>query len=295
MRLEHAAACVAAFVFRALPLSASVGLGRMIGRAFYQLDHRHRKRVRDQITQAFGEEYTDKQALHLTRKMYRHFGTMLAEFVRLPTVTKDTLDTVVDWEENAEKLQAIVKEHGGVIFATGHLGNWEMGGYAFHLKGLTAGAIARPLDNPLLDAYVKSIRQYAGQEIWDKMGALRHVVRALRNGKSFGILVDQDAGKRGLFVPFFGRTASTIPTPADLALRTGAPIVVAAMHRADRPMRFRFRMCDPIYCDTSDKSPDERIRLLEDINAGVETLIRAEPAQWLWLHRRWKTRPKNEA
>lgn len=292
--IEHSAARVFGGVFSLLPLPLAACLGRCIGETFFRLDRRHRERAQRQILMAYQGEMDEARAGAVARGMYHHLGTMLAEFVRQPRIQSDTVDDYIDWGGHLEQIDVLRREHGGVIYATGHFGNWEMGGYAFHAKGLTSGAIARPLDNPLIDRYVRSIREAGGQEIWDKMGALRRVVRVLRDGGSFGILVDQDAGKRGVFVPFFGIESSTIPTVADLALRTRAPVVVAAMHRGARPMQFRFRMCEPILPDTTGSKEDQRLSILQRVNDGVEALIRKEPSQWLWLHRRWKTRPRGE-
>ena len=223
--------------------------------------------------------------------MYRHLGTMIAEFVRLPDLTRASAEAAVDWQGALQRIEGLLGEGKGLIFATGHIGNWEASGAIFQLMGISAGAIARPLDNPLLDTYINGIRQATGQEIWDKFGAMRSVLRVLRKGEPFGILVDQDAGKRGVFAPFFGIEASTIPTVADLAIRTGAPILVAGMHRAAEPMRYRLTVCDPLRVDPANDATAERERLLREMNAQLETVIRRHPEQWLWLHRRWKTRP----
>jgi len=290
--LEYAAVRLAAFLFRALPLPAAVGLGRGLGAAFHRLDGRHRERVVSQVLTAFQGEFTDADARRVAREMYRHLGTMLVEFIRVPMLAREALPLMVDWGGHDRTIAAIVDRGKGAIFATGHIGNWEMSGGVFHQMGFMDGAIARPLDNPLLDAYVYRIRRSHGQQIWEKFGALRPVLRALREGRGIGILVDQDAGQRGVFVPFFGRPASTMPTPADLALHTGAPLVPCAFQRLDRPLHYRFTMREPLYADPESDPAAERLRLLEGMNQGLEGIIREAPAQWLWLHRRWKTQPR---
>jgi KDO2-lipid IV(A) lauroyltransferase len=227
--------------------------------------------------------------------MYRHFGTILADFVRIPSITAESLPRYVDWRGGDARVRELLAEGRGVILATGHVGNWEMAGAAFALAGLSEGAVARPLDNPLLDRYVNAVRARSGQRIFAKFGALRSVLGVLRSGRGFGILVDQDAGQRGVFVPFFGQPASTIPTAADVALRTGAPIVVVSLQRAGQPMRFVANVSEPIRADVDADPGSERLRLLAAVNAELESQIRRAPAQWLWLHRRWKTRPRDEA
>lgn len=293
--LEYSAARVAAFLFQTLPLPLAAKVGIGIGELFFRFDRRHRERVIAQAERALGgwAPYPDGNAF--ARAVYHHFGTMLAEFVRIPSMTKENVAEIVDWNGHDLTFRQILSEGKGLIFVTGHIGNWEVCGSAFALEGFSAGAIARPLDNPLLDQWVCKIRRASGQEIWDKFGALRSVLRVLREGKGFGILADQDAGKRGVFVPFFGIPCSTIPTAADLALRTGAPMIATCLHRTDRPMRFRC-FARPIRIANPKEDPQkERIRLLTVLNEDLEACIRQAPEQWLWLHRRWKTQPEHPA
>lgn len=291
--LEYAAIRTLAGVLRILPLPLAVALGRCLGAAFYALDRRHRQRVITQAQWALGE--TDPaEARKIAWRMYRHFGTMLAEVVRLRHLTRENIDQYVDWGEIPDTVSQILAAGKGLIYVTGHIGNWELTGYAFHLKGICTGAIARPLDNPLLDDYITSLRTHRGQQVWDKFGALRRVVRILREGGACAMLVDQDAGQNGEFIPFFGREASTITTAVDLAMRTGAPLLVGGTQRTGGPMRFIARIGKPIRVNPEAEKTGERRRLLRAMNADLEKLIRLAPEQWLWLHRRWKTRPPGE-
>ncbi|MBN2712418.1 MAG: lysophospholipid acyltransferase family protein [Planctomycetes bacterium] len=292
--VEYAFARFMAAIFRILPLPLAAGLGRFIGWLFFTLDKRHRERVRDQVKACFGDGMTDEKATGVAREMYAHFGNMLAEFVRIPTMNESNLAEHIDWNGNDDRIRELLAEGNGLIFATGHIGNWEITGIAGKLAGFSVGAVARPLDNPLIDRYIRSIRESSGNEIWDKFGAMKKAVRTIRDNKAFGILVDQDAGQRGIFIPFFGINSSTIPTVADLALRTGAPIVTIANHRAGSPMHFRMTMRGPIRINKEADQDEERVRVLGEINSQLEEIISEEPAQWLWLHRRWKTRPKGE-
>ncbi len=290
--LQYAAARAAAFVFRFLPLGMAVGIGRLLGRLFYTFDTRHRERVKSQMQQALsiGEEEAGKLAL----KTYLHLGTMLVEFPRIPDMNRDNVDQLMDWGAGLEVIRGLMAEGKGLIIITGHVGNWENGGALFCLKGLCLGAIARPLDNPLIDRYVKETREHCGQEIWDKFGALRKIVRVLKNGGALAMLLDQDGGKGGEFAPFFGIEASTITTAAEIAVRTGAPLITVAVHRTDKPMRFKLTACAPHRADPTASPESERKRLLVEMNRDFEKLIRLHPEQWLWLHRRWKTRPATE-
>lgn len=293
-RLAYIAVRLAACVFGSLPLGAAAALGRFLGRAYCRIDSRHRELSVTQMMNAYAGEISEEEARALTRAMYIHLGTMLAEFVRIPKLTKENIDRYVDWGNCLEKLKEVLAEGKGAILASGHIGNWEVSGAAFALKGINSGAVARPLDNPLLNTYVKRIRQHSGQKIWDKVGAVRRIVRVLKNRGGFGILVDQDAGQRGLFVPFFALEASTIPTHVDLALMDGAPIVTIGIHRVGRPMCFKVKMGPVRRPDPEAEKETERRRLLCLVNKDLEDIIRESPSQWLWIHRRWKTRPRTK-
>lgn len=279
-----------AFTLRALPLSLAAALGRSLGMLYYAVDRRHRVGAAGRVKDAYGPSLPDAEVSRIVRAMYRHFGVMMAEFVRIPTLTAANLDRFIDWNGVDREVEGILAEGKGVIMVTGHIGNWEMAGASFALKGYSVGAVARPLDNAFLDRSVREIRESSGQQIWDKIGALRRAARVLKEGRAFGILVDQDAGKQGVFVPFFGIEASSIPTPADLALSRGCPIVTIAMQRL-APMRFIFRHGRVLRPDPSADRDLERMRLLRGINEDLEGIIRQAPEQWIWNHRRWKTRP----
>jgi KDO2-lipid IV(A) lauroyltransferase len=283
-----------AAILRLLPFTLAASLGRGLTLLLHRLDRRHRERVRDQMLASLGPDLGREEAERLTREMYRHYGTMLAEFVRLPDLSLEDVERMVEVGDADQVIIPALQQGRGMVFATGHIGNWELAGVAFTLRGYVVGAVARPLDNPLLDRYVRGVRTASGQAIWEKFGALKKVVRVLREGKGFGILVDQDAGSKGVFVPFFGRSASTISTPVDLALLLGSPIVAAGVHRLGGERRYVFRHGPVRWPDPAADREAERVRLLTLINQDLEGIIRQAPEQWLWLHRRWKTRPPEE-
>ena len=276
---------------QALPLSWAAGCGRGLGWLWHLLDSRHSRACRERSGEMLGLDAPAADAL--ARGMYRHLGTMIAEFCRQGFINRDNLASAFDFNGMDEAAFSLLKSGKGIIFATGHIGNWEACGYCSKLRGFVEGAVARPLDNPLLNQWVNRQRGQGGQQIWEKRGALRSALRTLKDGQAFGILVDQDGGKDGVFAPFMGKLASTMPAPAILAMRTGAPILVAACHRVS-PMRFRMSWREPFYADPS--AADERaetVRLLTRMNGDLSSIISERPEQWLWLHRRWKTRPED--
>lgn len=289
--IEYAAARVAFAVARVLPLPLSVFLGRAIVLAVSCVQKRSRRFVEDQMRTCFGTRYTDAGYARLSWECVLHFGTFLAEFSRLPDLRPDTIDRHVDWGDTLPVVHRLLAEGKGLLMATGHIGNWEVCGVGAAQKGILCGAVARPIDNPRINAWVNAMRRKGGLEVWPKSGALMPLLRALRAGKGVGILLDQDAGQDGVFAPFLGQPASTIPSVAEIALRTGTPILPLIMHRKDTPMRFVFRMGRIHRPDPAADPETERMRLVREVNADLSTLIAQEPAQWFWVHRRWKTRP----
>ena len=289
--LQYAGFLIAASTLRFLPLYFAVKLGEIMARFFCFLSHRSSTFIEQQMRTCFKNRYTDKEYKKLVKKFYYHFGCLFAECVRLDKLNKNNINKYLD-TSNFEEALAILnkKSTKGVFLATGHIGNWEFTGVAGALTDVLAGSIARPLDNPLIDRKVKEFREFSGQKIWDKEGALINIMRAIKNKKAVGILVDQDAGEQGLSIPFLGRPASTGIAIGDMALKTGAPILPIALHRINsKPMSFKIVAGEPIIPDTKNKSAAERLRILTEMNHELSNIIAQAPEQWLWTHKRWKT------
>lgn len=292
--LQYAAVRLLMWILWVLPMPIAVGLGRLGGAIFWAVDKRHRRRAFDQMSLAYRGDMGEREIRQNVWRMYQHFGIAMIELVRLPQVPTEEIYRTYLWHGNDILARKLVAEGKGLIYCTGHVGNWEASGFYGARLGLMNGAIARPLDNPLLNRLLVDIRTSWGMTVYDKIGAMRHVMRDLRRGKSIGILVDQDAGKRGTFVPFFGIPASTLTIVADLAIRTGAPVLVAASFRDPKPMHFRVDALGPLRAIPGAPRDQERIRLTREMNRMMEALIRQHPEQWFWVHRRWKTRPPDE-
>lgn len=272
-----------------LPLSLASWVGRTIGRGLYHADRKHRDLILTHLRIGFGHELPDERLHAIAREVYPSIFAGVAEFARIGELTKENVDAHVNWNGILDPIHDGHADGRGLLYATGHMGNWELCGAAFCLKGVLHGAIAKPLHNPLIDQYIVNLRRMAGMEIWEKSGALRFVLRALREGKGVGMLVDQAAGAAGLQIPFFGLPASTLPTIADLAIRGRTPILTGGLFRdGKRPMQFIAHHGSLIRPNPDAPYEEERIRILTQINADFEYLIRQAPEQWLWMHRRWK-------
>ena len=220
--------------------------------------------------------------------VFRSIGRMLVCFARFPRIGKHNVDEWIRYE-GFEHYVAAKARGKGVLFATLHLGNWELSAYAHALMTEPMYIVVRPLDNPLLDTLVRQRRMASGNTVLGKSEGIRPIYRALEANQAVGILVDQNVGlDDGLFVNFFGHKACVSPTFAKLAARTGATVIpgYAVWSEAERKYILRF---DPPVAITGNTLIDT-----QRIQNALERAIRTYPDQWLWIHRRWKTRPWGE-
>jgi KDO2-lipid IV(A) lauroyltransferase len=193
--------------------------------------------------------------------------------------------------EGLEHLRQAIGAHGRALVLTAHLGNWEYLTAAARLAGYQLSVVVRPLDSPALNVLAGAMRRKTGADLIDKRGALRPVLEALRRGGLVGILLDQNAARReGVFVPFFGRIASTSRSLALLAVRTGAPIVPIFIRR-EAPGRHRVVVQSPLPRPSVNDPEQAVVELTARCNEAIEAAIRNTPEQWLWSHDRWRTRP----
>jgi KDO2-lipid IV(A) lauroyltransferase len=193
-----------------------------------------------------------------------------------------------------EKAVTLALRGRGVILVTGHFGNWEMAGYMMAALGIPMNAVARPLDNPLLDKFVGNLRRRTGQNIIIKFGATQEVTRVLNEGHALAFVADQDAGRRGLFVDFFGRKASVYKSIALLAMDMNIPIVVGGAYRTGKKFHYMLEVVDYIFPEDYPRDMDGALAITARYTSSLEKLIRKAPGQYLWVHRRWKTRPPDE-
>jgi Kdo2-lipid IVA lauroyltransferase/acyltransferase len=249
--------------------------------------------VRRNLALATGRELPPRELRRFCRRYFRHLALLAIEFARQPGLKREDLADCFELE-GLEQLQALHAEGNGVIFVAGHAGLWELAGHAGALVGLPLLSVAKYSGFPRLDEFVLSMRSAGGQKVIDVSGSLWAMKKALDRGEAVGINVDQEARKNSVFAPFFGILASTPRTPAQLHLRTKAPVAVVSVQREGR-FRYALRVLDVIrHPPSGDKKADE-LAITTRINAGMERAIRLHPEQWLWSHRRWRRRPPDEA
>jgi len=288
-RLQYAVYQVLAGIARVLPERPALALGSFLGWIGGSVFRIRRRVVDENLRRAFPEEDPGWRR-RVAGGVYRHVGRQGVILLRLARMGPEAIrarTTVI----GLDPIQAALERGQGVVFATGHLGNWELGGASVTVRGLSLDVVARKQNNPLFDAHIRRTRERLGMRVVYREDATRESLRTLRAGGAVALVADQNVRVGGLMVDFFGTPAPTARGPALLALRTGSLLVVAgAISRPDDPGRYRVRFRPIPLPETGD--PDEDLRLLtESYMAALEEMIREAPEQYFWLHRRWKVRP----
>jgi len=278
-----------------LPYRRAVILSRLLARIAHVADRKHRKTARRNLAAAF-PDWSPAKVRAVTRRMYEHFALVLVELFftrrRVRPSTFRRYATFAGWEG----IQRVLAEGRGLVIVVGHLGNWEFAAYASALNGLPVTSIARPLDNRRINDHLLGLRVATGQEIVYKYDALRRMIASLRENRALVIPSDQNVrGEAGIFVPFFGRDASTIRSTALLCRKYGIPYTVATHVRTD-PDRFHYRIefSPPTDPARFEGTKDPLREITADFTGQLERYIRERPEQYLWMHKRWKTRPAGE-
>jgi len=277
---------------QALSLDQSYAFADLLAVILYRVDARHRKVGIENLRLAFGDRYTVAERDALVRAVYRHFCGMLMEILHIPrTLHTATWRSRIDLNAPDLVLNRLL-DGGPVILLSGHFGNWEMAGYLFGVFGFPTYSVARTLDNPHLDRFLRTFRERTGQRMIPKKGGYEEMVEVLRSGGVLSFLADQDAGERGMFVDFFGRPASTHKAIALLAIEHRAPVVVGYARRIGPGFRYEVG-CDEVIDPSEWTGTADDARLLtQRYTSSLERIVRRDPDQYLWLHRRWKNQPK---
>jgi KDO2-lipid IV(A) lauroyltransferase len=265
-------------------LTTAWRVGERLGGTLRVLLRERRRVAEENLKRAFPELEPDERC-RLLRDHFRELGMSIVELLRFPTAWREVLQGVtVDGMEYLERARATGK---GIIVFTAHTGNWEVLAPLWPLLHPNPTVIAFPLSNPSLDRMVARCRQVNGLALVPRTGGLRRLVTELKNGSVVGLLADQDAGPNGVFVPLFGEPVSCEPSPVTLARRLDCPLILClAFRNADNTHRIVFEAIPP--------NDDDSARLAF-IYRRLEAHIRENPSQWLWIHRRWKTRPVESA
>jgi KDO2-lipid IV(A) lauroyltransferase len=292
---EYAAARALLSGLGALPRPWAVAAGRGLGRVAYALAGGLRRTGMRNLELAFPEMETAERE-RILRGTFTSLGRQLGEVSQFPRATAERLREVVEYDSEDVKLLDVARERGrGVIFLTSHLGAWEILCFAHSVFYEPLSFLVRPLDNPRIEEMVERLRTRFGNEPIDKKAAARRALRLLRDGGTLGVLADLNSQEReGVFVPFFGHLACTTAGVATLALRTDATVIPVCAPWDERRGKFVFRGGPVVeLVRTGDDRRDIEINTA-NFTAAIERHVRLFPDQWLWIHKRWKTRPPGE-
>lgn len=287
-RLEYWGALL---LFKSLELSP-LPLARQLARFdAWMLDllvPRLRKVGRQNLAMAFPDK-TGRERDAMIDGAFRSIARVLLAVAKFPSIDRESVGRWIRYE-GYEHFEAVKARGKGVLFATGHLGNWELSAYAHALLSAPMSVVVRPLDNVRIDAFVERRRALSGNQLIGKREFARPILQALRRNEAVGILVDHNVvATEGIFVNFFGRLACTGTTFARIAARSGAGVIPGFAVWSDEEQRHILKFYGEVPM-TGDVEADTAA-----ITKAVERAIREYPDQWLWLHRRWKTRPPGEA
>ncbi len=296
-------------------LENDVRAARALARRYASLEKKRFVRTMDTLAVAFPEMPEDERRRRAL-DAYEHIFTLVIEMAYTPRlITHDSWANHVRLGNLDIALPSLLSGQPAIMI-TGHCGNWELLGFVLALMGFPVHALYRPLDLPPLDAWVRRTRERRGLALIDKFEAVRLMPELMRTGAQIGFIADQNAGDRGLFVPFFNRLASSYKTIGLMAMRYRTPIICGQARRLvpwrDGPeaaeghtgagftsfdgesFRYRLDVLDVIHPHDWEGRPDPLFYITARYRRALEQMVRAAPEQNLWLHRYWKSRPRHE-
>ena len=277
-----------------LPRAVARFAGRALGSAAFLLLERLR-RVGLRTLQIAYPEWAEARRREMLRQVYRNLGWLLAEFCLMRHYTAEQAREFIEYEGLEHYLDAQAAGRG-VLVLTGHLGAWELSSFFHSLAGYPMGLVIRRLDNPLVDAFVNRMRCLHGNRVIHKDDFARGLISAMHAGETVGILMDTNmTPPQGVFVPFFGLPACTASGLAKVALRTDAAVVPGFLLWDQGLRQYILRFGPRLKLMRSGDAEADVLANTAQFTATIEEYVRRYPEQWLWMHRRWKTRPAGEA
>lgn len=279
------------WVCRLLPKKWAMSLGTAIGKLLYLTLKQRRQIALNNLQIAFGNDIEEQRHKEICKASFVNLSKTIIEFMRFTKLNPENIWDEVSVEGREHVDAALEKGKGLIVFLT-HFGNWEFLSLVWGvLIPNRATAIAFPLKNELLNAYIWRNREHLSLKLIPRENAIRSTLRALKNNKAVGYFSDQNAGDHGVFIDFFGKPASTSRAPVTIALKTGTPILFALNIRKPND-KHHVHISPPMYLEPSDDSETDVKKYTTLLVKELEKYIQQNPEQWLWLHNRWKTQPK---
>jgi KDO2-lipid IV(A) lauroyltransferase len=285
-RAEYLAAVVVVKSLEWSPLAVANGMARLYASLLDLAIPRLRRVALFNLKMAL-PELADRHE-EIVDGVFRSVARILVAFAKFPSIRREDVDRWIR-TEGAEHFDAAIREGRGVLFATAHLGNWELSAFAHAWITAPMSVVVRPLDNPLIDAMVERRRELSGNHALAKQDYARAILKALAHNQAVGVLIDQNAAvEAGTFVDFFGVRACAGTGFAKIAHRSGAAVIPGFALWMEAEGRYVLRFYPRVEM-TGDAEADTGV-----LQRKLEEVIREYPDQWLWIHRRWKTRPEGE-
>jgi Kdo2-lipid IVA lauroyltransferase/acyltransferase len=293
-RLEFLVVWIVVKLLGLPPRGVARAIGALVGRVALLCTPRLRRAGHLNLQLAFPQK-TEAEREQILRKLYRNLGWLLAEFCQMPRYTPETTQSFIRYEGLEHYLAA--RERGkGVLVLTGHLGAWELSSFYHSLMGYPMSIVIRRLDNALVDDLVNHIRCLHGNQVLHKDDFARGLLASMRRGETVGILMDTNmTPPQGAFVDFFGHLACTGSGMARVAIKTGAQVLPGFLLWEESTQQYVLRFGAPLTLPISDDVEADTLAHTALFTKVIEDYIRKYPDQWLWVHRRWKTRPQGAA
>lgn len=290
--IEYAVFRALVLAFACLPRPLCLSIGEGLGRIAFRIDKRHRAIALSNLAVAFGKDRSEPERQALARQAFEHFGRTIADILKISGYSREKILRLIR-TEGAEHLRMALSKGRGALVFTAHFGNWEVTTAAIAAIG-PVRVIARPLDNRLLEKELAKLRMKFGAGIISKFKAGKPILQSLKNNEIVGILIDQNVLRsQAVFVDFFGKPAATTPALAAFHVRTGASIVPVFCY----PLRnglYRIKLFEPIEPPLSGRQEQDVLKITQLCTKMIEREIRQNPGFWLWVHKRWNTRPMEE-
>ena len=291
---QYAAARTVAACFSPFDPDQNLETTRLLGTMYSRLSRKRRERARAGVARSLADLDEHTQRAIVDASIAHMIGLFAVDAFAMPrTVGRENWPDRVRMGQVGRAMKHIMADKP-CIFVTGHIGNWEILGYALALIGFEMTALARPLDNRFLNDWLLGVRQKTGLKVITKWGATDEIQRVIESGGKIGFIADQNAGEDGLFVPYFSRLASTYKSIPLLAMRYELPIVCGYARRVDGAFRYEVRVTDVIEPADWADADDPMLYVGARFNRAIEWMVRESPEQYLWVHRRWNSRPKHE-
>jgi KDO2-lipid IV(A) lauroyltransferase len=294
-RLAYLAFRLVSTALHSLPIETNLRAARHVADFAYRVDRKHRERALANLGRAM-PDLSPRQREKIARESMQELAMFFVE--TMFTTRKVRIDT---WARHielggrlGETVGLLMKRNQGLIMLTAHYGNFEILGYLLATLGFPTASVARPLDNPYISEWIFGVREKMGQRIIVKKGATEEVTDELDKNGVVSFVADQNAGSKGIFVDFFGRKASTYKSIGLVAMTYNVPVVIGYAKRLSDRFQFYCGVEDIIYPDEWKDQDDPLRYITQRYTAAIESFVRKDPAQYWWVHRRWKTRPKGE-